>query len=172
MNLNPEAPDHGIKLIDWDPTERKVELMLRDQKVVVRKLTDEEVESLTKSYEDYDMRESIKFFVESKPSIQEGDEDRLVFMRTALACYILNWYLGPCKDSSSLDTYKQSWNIYVDYKGYTHQISDRSAWEIYIDIISKTEPPQDIVKELRDILLYLISDDGERYLLQAVTALA
>jgi len=35
-----------------------------------------------------------------------------------------------------------------------------------------TEPPQDVVKELREIISYLISDDGERYLREATSALA
>jgi len=170
MSPNPKSQDQGIKLIDWDPTERKVVVMLRDQEVVVRRLTDEELESPTRLRDDYYKRESLRFWEESMPSIQEGDEDRLVFIRTALACYILNWYFGP--HFGPFDPFKGSWNIYVDYKGYTHQISDRSGWEIQIDIISVTEPPQDVVKELRKIISYLISDEGERYLREATSALA
>jgi len=170
VSSDSEGSNQGIKLIDWDPTERKVVVMLRDQEVVVRRLTDEELGSPTRLREDYYKRESFRFYEESIPSIKEGDEDRLVFMRTALACYILNWYFGP--HFGDFDPFKGSWNIYVDYKGYTHQISDRSAWEIQIDIISVTEPPQDIVKELREIISYLISDDGERYLREATSALA
>jgi hypothetical protein len=148
MDPNPELPNQGIKLVDWDPTERKVVLMLLDEEVTVRRLTDEELKSPERLRDDYYKRETIKFYEESKPSIQEGDEDRLVFMRTALACYILNWYLGP--HIGPLDPIKVSWHIYVDYKGYTHQISDLNGWEINIDIISMAEPPQDVVKELQD----------------------
>jgi len=56
MSPNPEPPNQAIKLLDWDPTERKVVVMLRDQEVVVRRLTDEELESPTRLRDDYYMR--------------------------------------------------------------------------------------------------------------------
>jgi len=56
MSTDSEGSNQGIKLIDWDPTERKVVVMLRDQEVVVRRLTDEELESPTRLRDDYYMR--------------------------------------------------------------------------------------------------------------------